>query len=64
MDAYPNRSHLGSPDALVGGPHHYDADTTPDIATCSRVGFPPLVGEASGQVFQRDLRLITHQAVY
>ena len=52
------------PDSVVGGPHHFDGDTTLDIATCNGVGLTPLFGEAAGQVFKLGLCLGTHKAIY
>ena len=53
-----------SPDAAVGGRHHFDGYPTLDIAACPGLGFPPLSGEAFGQAFNCDLFLVTQKAVY
>ena len=64
LNADPNRGNLGAPYIVVGGPHHCDGETTPDIAACPGVVFPSLGGEADGRVFQCCLCLGTHQAVH
>ena len=64
MDAYPNHMHPGSPYAAVGGPHHCDGKPSPDIATCTGLGFPPIGVKAAGQAIQRGLLLGTQQTVH
>ena len=64
MDAYLTCWNPVPPDAVLGGSHHCDGNTTLDIATCTEVGLAPLCGEAAVQAFQLGLRLDTHKAVY
>ena len=47
----------------MGGPHHGNGDTNPDISACPGVGFPPLDGEADGKPFHSGLYLGTLQSV-
>ena len=39
--------HPGSPYAVVGGPYHCDGKPTPEISTCSGVGFMTLGGKVA-----------------
>ena len=37
LNSDPVRGHLISPDAAVGGPHHFYGDPTPDISSCTSI---------------------------
>ena len=64
LEAYPNHRHPRFPYAVVSGTCHCDSDPNSDIAACHKVGFPPLNGEADGQLVHSVLCIRTHQVVH
>ena len=64
MNADPYCGHPGSLDTTLGGLHHCDVETTPDIAVCTGLWLPTLGGDATDQVFHSGICLSNQQAFH